>query len=723
MNYRFWAVTIVFIFLALLVACSSGGEEECTSNCSPPTNSIKLTVDPTSVTKAGNITLRVTVTGSINKVRFLKNGAAFTEINTASTVTAVVPVTTTDNGTLTLKAEGLSSSNAVLASDEAQITVAIRASIKDIRTSAGIGSITVEWTFEGDETSINGFQIFRATDGGAFLPLNDENPSARSFTDTGLDSPKTYRYGVAIIDTNGTVSTRLDQAGNGTQPLPPGQQPGTVELAVIPVSPITVAGTVTLTASGTGGVTKVRFLQDGVALGTVDSSEPFTTAVQMSAEDNGTVTFRAEGLNDNDTVLSSSEVQVIVSINTPRPVSSIALAVSPTTVNSAGEVDLNATVTGEITKVRFLKNGVALGAVDGSAPFATKANLTEADNGTVTFKAEGLTASDEVVSSSDEVRVTVNIQPSGWQQMGGSLGAGNNPSLASNGTTTVVAFEESNGSVTNIRVYRWNGSTWVNVGGPLSGSSTDNSNATTPSLAIDKNGNPTVAWYESVGDGGNIYVQKFNGSSWWSVGDGAINVLGREGDNFSTYPPSLALDSNGNPTLTWSDYNSDGYEKIYIRHFDGATWVNVGSGELGYDYEDVTRFSNSSPSLSLDNKNLPTVAWLEFDLSDAVIDVARFDGNTSNLSLALDNEGKPFVAHYEYSTSDVYVQSFSNDSWQNVGSGELNATGSDYPGNVLDPSIAVNAYGEPTVAWSERDGQNKTPTFMCNVLMVLIGWT
>jgi hypothetical protein len=688
-KYLLWSVTIVFIFWALLVACNSSSEEKCTANCTPPTNSITLTVSPISVTTAGNITLSATVTGNINKVRFLKNGTAFSETNTASTVTAVVPITATDNGTVTLKAEGLSSSHTVLASDEARITVAIHASIKDIRTSAGIGSITVEWTFEGDETSINGFQIFRATEGGAFLPLNDANPSARSFTDTGLDSAKTYRYGLAIIDSNGTVSPRLDQAGNGTQPLPPGQQPGTVELVVTPVSPITVAGNVTLTASVTGGVTKVRFLRDGVALGAVDSSEPFTTGVQLSAEDNGTVTFRAEGLNDSDTVLSSSEVQVIVSINTPPPVSSIALAVSPTTVNTAGEVDLNATVTGEITKVRFLKHGVALGAVDASAPFAAKVNLTEADNGTVTFTAEGLNPSDEVVSTSNEIPVTVNIQPSGWQQMGGSLGAGANPSLASNGTTTVVAFEESTGSVTNIRVYRWNGSTWVNVGGPLSGSSIEDSNATVPSLAVDGNGNPTVAWYEAVGEGGNIYVQKFNGSSWWSVGTEVISVIGRDGDDGSSYPPSLALDSNGNPILAWSDYNSDGNEKIYVRKFDGISWVNVGSGELGTDYGTVRRVWNSVPILALDNNGNPAVAWLENDSGDLMIDAARFTNNNwtpsgyvssrgyaSSLALTLDSRGKPFVAWHEYALSNIYVKSFDSGFWQNVGSGELNATGS-----------------------------------------------
>ena len=45
-----------------------------------------------------------------------------------------------------------------------------------------------------------------------------------------------------------------------------------------------------------------------------------------------------------------------------------------------------------------------------------------------------------------------------------------------------------------------------------------NQGAFDPSLALNSSGNPVVSWYEYDGTSYNIYVKRWNGSSWNSVG-------------------------------------------------------------------------------------------------------------------------------------------------------------------------------------------------------------
>ena len=41
--------------------------------------------------------------------------------------------------------------------------------------------------------------------------------------------------------------------------------------------------------------------------------------------------------------------------------------------------------------------------------------------------------------------------------------------------------------------------------------------------------------------------------------------------------PSLALDDAGEPVVAWMD-RASGFWEIYVKRFDGASWVEVGAG-------------------------------------------------------------------------------------------------------------------------------------------------
>jgi hypothetical protein len=141
-------------------------------------------------------------------------------------------------------------------------------------------------------------------------------------------------------------------------------------------------------------------------------------------------------------------------------------------------------------------------------------------------------------------QTTLEPEANYWQQLGSVAGVGADVSLASDGTSNTIAFVEFDGSVNNIRVKKWTGSSWANVGsGVLSASSAAGSDAFAPSLSLDSSGNPVVAWNESDGLVNNIYVQRFNGTSWVNVGSGVLS--GSSAASSTAYRPSLSLDSSG----------------------------------------------------------------------------------------------------------------------------------------------------------------------------------
>jgi hypothetical protein len=203
-----------------------------------------------------------------------------------------------------------------------------------------------------------------------------------------------------------------------------------------------------------------------------------------------------------------------------------------------------------------------------------------------------------------------------WEQLGGSLHVNilaRLPSLALDSSgNPVVSWEEYDGTSYNIYVKRWTGSSWVQVGTTFLDVNTDRF-AYSPSLALDSSGNPVVSWTESDGTSHNIYVKRWTGSSWVQVGT-TLDV----NTNRHALEPSLALDSSGNPVVSWTE--SDGtFHNIYVKRWNGSSWVQVGTTFLDVN----TNRDARAPSLALDSSGNPVVSWYEHDGTSFNIYVKR----------------------------------------------------------------------------------------------------
>lgn len=259
---------------------------------------------------------------------------------------------------------------------------------------------------------------------------------------------------------------------------------------------------------------------------------------------------------------------------------------------------------------------------------------------------------------------------SAWRRVGSNgglrvnaLGTAARPAMALDAAgNPVVAWDDSNTSTIDMYVARWDGSAWQPLGAALSATAGQFTWTSEPSLAVDGQGRPVLAWQElGSSTGQRIHVRRWSGTAWEALG-GPLSVAGGSVD---ARTPSLKVDSQNRPVVAWSESLSGGGTTVHVRRWQGSSWVAVG-GTLNAAATGATP-SATRPSLALDGKDAPVVAWEEADSSGVRhVHVRRWD--------------------------DV------NTTWKGVGD-PVGAVSSS--SDALFPSLVADEVGRPSVAFSE----------------------
>lgn len=166
-----------------------------------------------------------------------------------------------------------------------------------------------------------------------------------------------------------------------------------------------------------------------------------------------------------------------------------------------------------------------------------------------------------------------------WQQLGGvfcpgsaecrpqiALGSDGNPVLLLNNPLS------NNPTPQGVLVYRWNGSSWQQLGGKLDSyaySVVPQGNGRDLQIVVDNQGNPIVAFAEreDYDEISYLRVKRWNGSSWQTLGSSAVVTTSQMG-GFNGY--SLTLSAGTTPVVAYSLYEN-GSSQLSVRYYGTCT--------------------------------------------------------------------------------------------------------------------------------------------------------
>lgn len=172
---------------------------------------------------------------------------------------------------------------------------------------------------------------------------------------------------------------------------------------------------------------------------------------------------------------------------------------------------------------------------------------------------------------------------SAWNQLGNDIdGEAANDfsgSVSINATGTIVAIgasgNDAGGTNTGqVRVYEWNGSSWIQKGTDID---SDNTNASFGyTISLDASGTTFIAGgYSFVNSAlGFVKVFSWNGTGWVQKGE---TILGSTGSDF--FGTAVDISQDGSIIAASSLTLLNGYVRVF--KFVGSSWIQEGSDILG----------------------------------------------------------------------------------------------------------------------------------------------
>jgi Bacterial Ig-like domain/Bacterial Ig domain len=270
----------------------------------------------------------------------------------------------------------------------------------------------------------------------------------------------------------------------------------------------------------------------------------------------------------------------------------------------------------------------------------------------------------------------------------------------------IVAWQESTNAQDVVAIKRWDGAAWIRLGAQ----EIIGINPRSPSLALDSTGAPVVAWASGNNGLSVVWAKRWNGASWTGIGpDGLVTIA------YGIQVPSLALDPQDTPVVAWEETTANGApSQIQVKRFSGE-WTPLGTGPRIFSGGN-SRF----PSLVVGKDGKPLIAWSEEPVGGGKqVYVNQWDGaqwvgsGSLNIdgnmeagvgSLTVDPSNHPIVSWSEYDGARwrVRVKRQQAGIWMSMGP----AVDFGVSSRFTAPSMALDPSGLPVVGWCQRGGEH-----------------
>lgn len=271
----------------------------------------------------------------------------------------------------------------------------------------------------------------------------------------------------------------------------------------------------------------------------------------------------------------------------------------------------------------------------------------------------------------------------------------NNSSIAINGGQAAVAWRQNDGATLNIYLSRLVNGSWT---APVL---VENSNEAgqQPAVAIDPNGNVTVAWrqYEAL-TGYRINTRRWDNTA---QAFGPVMTMNDQGDR----DPRLQFDAAGNGFLLWR-------AAPLTRRYDVAT------GQWGPEVElSNPGATTDGGEIAVDENGNAMAVWVEIDAGTSYIYSRRYNAAAASwadaelletttdivsfvVSMSGDDAVVSWLRHNAAGREDVYSIKQTDGVWETVRLLESRTS------SGAQLSSTINAAGTAAVVWTQSDDAN-----------------
>src|SRR5881296_3852590 len=439
-------------------AVGTGGQESTNSNmvvAAPPDivpPSVSITAPANGASVAGT-TVVVSATASDNVgvvgVQFKLDGANLGAEDTASPYTFSWNTTTVSNGVHSLTAVARDAAGNQTTSATVSVTVSntdtTAPSVSLTAPSSGStvsATVTVSAT-ASDNVGVVGVQF--KLDGSNLGTEQTAAPYSISWsTMTASNGAHSLTAVARDAAGNPTTSAAITVTVNNADTTAP-----TVSITA-PTGGSNVSGTTTVsaTASDNVGVAGVQFRLDGAALGSEDTTSPYSVSWNTTTVSNGSHSLTAVARDAAGNQTTSAAITVTVNnTDTTAPTVSITAPTGGSNVSGTTTVSATASDNVGVAGVQFRLDGAALGSEDTTSPHSVSWNTTTVSNGSHSLTA---VARDAAGNQTTSAAITVTVNNTDTTAPTVSITAPTGGSNVS-GTTTVSATASDNVGVAGVQ--------------------------------------------------------------------------------------------------------------------------------------------------------------------------------------------------------------------------------------------------------------------------------